>query len=188
MAPVPDRANSIRPQHSEPGDAERVGHLGGVEAEQLADRDRAAERAGGAGRVEAALLVGVPGGAADPDHHLGAGDEGGEEVAAADSPRSCATARPAGSRIAPGCTPAPGLVEIVELEGVRERAVGEGRRRRLHQRAAEAEDAALAARAGAARLRDDHLAPRQVVAEHDGPDRVDDGVLARSTTSAGASS
>jgi len=48
----------------------------------MAGRDRAAERAGRPRRVKAARLVGVPGGAPDPDHHLVAGDKGGDQCAA----------------------------------------------------------------------------------------------------------
>ena len=121
--------------------------------------------------MEAARLVGVLGGAPDADHHLGAGHEGGEEIAAREA--ALLRDREAGreqdrARMHAGA----GLGEVVELEGVRQRPIGEGGRRRLHQRSAEPEDAALAARTRAPRMRHDDLAPRQVVAEHDRSDRV----------------
>ena len=54
--------------------AERIGHRRRIEPQQIARRNRAAERAGRPRRVKAARLVGVPGRASDPDHHLVAGD------------------------------------------------------------------------------------------------------------------
>src|SRR5260370_453374 len=48
------------------GDADCIGHPGGIEPQQMPAGDRGAERPGRARRVEAARLVGVPGGAADP--------------------------------------------------------------------------------------------------------------------------
>ncbi len=54
----------------------------GVEVHQPADRRRGGERTGGAGRMEAARLVRMLGGVADPQRGLGAGDKGGEELAA----------------------------------------------------------------------------------------------------------
>src|SRR5262249_5583092 len=57
------------------------------------------------------------------------------------------------------------------------RAVGQGRRRRMHPRPARAENAAVAANAVLLRKRDDHAAPGQMVAEDDGCDRVGDALL-----------
>ena len=117
-------ANSRRPAGQRAGDADRLRHLFGVEFQQPADRDGSAERSGGAGRVEAAGLVVVPGGAADPDHHLGAGDEGREQVASADA----ALLRDRERRREHGCARMHAGVrpgEIVHLEGVRQRAIGE---------------------------------------------------------------
>ena len=127
--------------------------------------------------MKAARLVGMAGGAADADHHLGAGDEGGDQRAPADAAllrhrkprRQQRRARMhAGARAG----------EIVEFERMRQRAIGERGHRRGDERAARSEDAALAAaRAHALRIADDDLAPRQAVAEHDGRDRVGDGRL-----------
>ncbi len=70
--------------------------------------------------------------------------------------------------------PRPG--QRVEFEGMRQRAVGERRRRRLH-RAAAPEDAARAARAGALGIVDDDPAPRQRAAADARRHRVDDAIL-----------
>src|SRR5262249_34318939 len=64
-------------------DAKGVLHALFVEIHQLSARNRGAERAGGAGCVKAAAFVAVFCRAADADHHLGAGDDGGEELAPA---------------------------------------------------------------------------------------------------------
>ena len=63
-----------------PGDAEGVGHRRGTEPQQMPGGDRRSKRAGGARRVKAARLVGVAGRAPDADHHLVAGDKGGNQV------------------------------------------------------------------------------------------------------------
>ena len=106
-----------------------------VELQQPADRDRAAERPGGARRVEAAALVVVLGRPPDPDHHLGAGDHRRDQLAPADAAllrhrqRRHAHGR---ARMHAGVRPG----QVVHLEGMRQRAVGEGRHRRLQARAA----------------------------------------------------
>src|SRR3974390_2214080 len=96
--------------------------------------------------MKATSLVGVAGGAADPDHHLVAGDERSDQSPAigalflgdGESRREdCGAGMGAGAR--PG--------QAVELEGMGERAVGEGRSRRLDRRTA-AEDMAPAVGAG----------------------------------------
>src|SRR5215472_5319700 len=66
--------------------------------------------------------------------------------------------------------------QAVELEGVRERAIGERRRRRLHRRAA-AKDAAPPAGAGALGIVDDDAAPWQRTPTDNRSDRVDDALL-----------
>ena len=159
------------------GDADGIGHRPLVEAEQMAAGDRRAKRPGGARRMEAARLVGMAGSAADADHHLVAGDKSGDQVAA-----GCGRTRllrhrkrrrqyrRAGMRAGTG----PG--QAVQFEGVRQRAVGERCRRRLH-RAAAPEDAAGAAGAGALGIVDDDPAPGQRAAADAGGDRVDDRVL-----------
>ena len=161
------------------GEADRIGHLVRVETEQMAAGDRGAERPGRARRVKTARLVGVAGGTADADHDLVAGDKGGDQVAS-----GCVGAgllrdgerrrqhRRAGMRA--GARPG----QAVELEGMRQGAIGERRRRRLH-RAAAPEDPARAARPGALGVVDDDAAPRQRRAADAGGDRVDDRVLGR---------
>ena len=114
-----------------PGDADRVGHLRRIETEQMAGGHRGAERSGRARRVKAARLVGVAGRAADPDHDLVGRDKRRDQGLAApalllrDGERRREHGR-AGMRAGAG----PG--QAVELEGMRQRAIGERRRRRLH--------------------------------------------------------
>ena len=113
---------------------------------QLAARNRGAERAGGAGRVEAAALVAVLRGAPDADHDLGAGDDGGDQFAPADAALlgdGEAGRQQGRARMDAGARPG----QIVHLEGVRQCAVGQGGRGRMHPRAAGPENTALAARA-----------------------------------------
>ena len=126
----------------------------------MAGRDRPAERAGRARRVKAARLVGVAGGAADPDHHLVAGDKGGDQRPAVGAAfLGDGESRRQYGRAGMGAGAGPG--QAVELEGMGERAVGERRRRRLHRRSAAAEDTAFAAGPGALGIVDDDAAPRQ---------------------------
>jgi hypothetical protein len=66
--------------------------------------------------------------------------------------------------------------QIVHLESMRERAVGQGRRRRMYPRRT-AENTAVAAGAVLFRKGDDHATPRQVIAEHDGRDGIRDALL-----------
>jgi hypothetical protein len=156
--------------------AERIGHRPRIEPQQMAGRHRAAERAGRPRRMEAPRLVGVAGGASDPDHRLVAGDEGGDQCAAigaaflgdGESGRQYGRAR-----VGAGAGPR----QAVELEGMGERAIGERRSRRLHRRSAPAEDAASAAGPGALGIIDDDAAPRQGAAANPRRDRVDDAVL-----------
>jgi hypothetical protein len=159
-----------------PGNAERVGHRRRIEPQQMAGRDCPAERPGSARRVETAGLVGVPGCAADPDHHLVAGDKGGDQRAAIGAlflgdGESGRQHGGAGMRAGAG----PG--QAVELEGMGERAIGERRSRRLHRRPAAAEDMAFAAGAGALGIVHDDAAPRQGAAANGRRDRVDDALL-----------
>ncbi len=165
-----------KPAGQRAGDAERVGHRLVVELQQPPDRDRAAERPGGAGRMEAAALVVVLGRPPDADHHLGARDHRRDQLAPADAALLRHRQRRhahGGARMHAGVRPG----QIVHLEGMRQRAVGEGRHRRLQARAAGREDAALAARAAPPGVIDDDPAPRQMGAESDRRDGVGDGVL-----------
>ena len=155
---------------------EGVSHVLGIESHQPSARNRAAEWAGGTGRVEAAALVAVLRRAPDADHHLGTGDDGGDQRAAADAAllgdrkagrqQRCAGMH-AGAR--PG--------QIVHLEGMRERAVGQRCRRRVHPRRARPKNSAVATSAVLRRKRDDHAAPGQIVAEDDRGDGVGDALL-----------
>ena len=126
--------------------------------------------------MEAADFVAVLGGTPDPDHDLGAGDEGSEQLAAAD-PALLRDREPRrqqrGARVHAGARPG----EVVHLEGMRERAVGQRRRRRVHQRAGRTENTAAAAGAVALGIGDDDLAPGQLVAEDDAGDGVGDAML-----------
>jgi hypothetical protein len=156
--------------------AEYIGHLAGIEPVQVAGRDGGPERTGGTGRMETAGLVGVLGGVPDPKHDLGAGHHGGDE-------RTAAIAALLGDREAGSeqrrrrMCPAVGFGRAIEFEGMRQRAVGERSRGRLHARPVDAEDHALAAGAVALRMGDDHPAPRQLRAVADGRHAVDDAVL-----------
>ena len=125
----------------------------------MARRHRPAKRAGRPRRVKAARLVGVPGRASDPDHHLVAGDKGGDQGAAIRAAflGDCESGRQYGRA---GMGTGTGPRQAVELEGVGERAVGERRSRRLNRRSASAEDTAFAARPCALGIVDDDPAPR----------------------------
>ena len=138
--------------------------------------DRRAERAGGARRVKAAGLVGVPGGAADADHDLVAGDKGGDQCPAVFAPFLGDGERRRQYRGA-GMRAGARSGQAVELEGMRQRAIGECRRRRLHRLPVAAEDMAGAAGAGALGVGDDDPAPRQRRAADDRRHRVDDAFL-----------
>ena len=177
MAPVPERANSMRPPQSEPAMPSALVIAGGVELEETAGRDGRPERAGGAGRMESMRLVAVLGGPADADHHLGPGHHRGQEIAAAAARLLChgetgrkqrGAAMHAGARIDD---------HIVELEGMGERAVGERRHGGLHGGAAGAQNPALSARTGPLRVAHDGGAPRDRVAVDDGGGGIDDAIL-----------
>ena len=90
----------------------------------MAGRGRPAERAGRARRMKAARLVGVPGGAPDPDHHLVAGDESGDQRPAIGTALlgDGESGRQYGGA---GMSPGTGPGQAVELEGVSERAISE---------------------------------------------------------------
>ena len=109
----------------------------------MAAGDRGAERPGRARRMKAARLVGVAGGAADADHHLVAGDKGGDQVA----PAACASLLRDGERRRQhgraGMRAGAGPGQAVQLEGMRQRAVGERRGRRLHRPAVRRECGSL---------------------------------------------
>src|SRR5258707_308222 len=68
-----------------------------------------------------------------------------------------------------GMGAAVGFGRAVKLEGVGHGPVGERRRSRLHGSALGAQNAAPASRAGAPRIGDDHLAPRQLGTVDDRP-------------------
>ena len=165
-----------QPAGERAGDAERIAHALGVEARELAAGDRGAERAGRARRVEAAALVAVVRGAPDADHDLRAGDEGGDQLAPADAALlgHCEAGSEQG-RAGMHAGARPG--QIVHLERVRERAVGQGGGGRMHARAVQPENAALAACTVSLREGDDDPAPGQVVAEDDGRNGVRDALL-----------
>jgi len=126
--------------------------------------------------VKATRLVGVPGGAPDPDHHFVARDKGGDQRAAAGaallSDRECRR-----QHCGAGMRPRPRAGQAVELKGMCERAVGEGGGGRLDRRAAAAEDVAVAAGSGALGVADDDPAPRQGGTADRRRNRVGDALL-----------
>ena len=104
-----------------------------IEPQQMPGGHRPAERAGRARRMKAARLVGVAGGAPDADHHLVAGDKGGDQRAAVGA--ALLGDRESGRQYGrAGMGAGAGPRQAVELEGVGERAIGERRSRRLHRR------------------------------------------------------
>jgi hypothetical protein len=114
--------------------------------------------------------------APDPDHDLGAREEGSDQLAAAAAAllRHGKAGRKQGrARMHTGARPS----EIVHLEGMRETAVGQGGGWRMHPCSAGSENAALAAGAVLLRERDDDSAPRQIITVNDGGDRVGDALL-----------
>ncbi len=159
-----------------PGDAERVGHRRRIEPQQMAGGDRPAERAGGARRMKAAGLVGVPGRAPDPDHHLVAGDKGGDQRRAVGA-AFLGDGEGGGQHRRAGMRAGTGPGQAVKLEGMGERAIGERRSRRLDRRPTAAEDMAFAAGAGTLGIIDDDAAPRQGAAANARSDSVDDALL-----------
>src|SRR5271169_426065 len=105
--------------------------------------DRGAEWAGGTRRVKAARLVGVPGGAPDPDHHLVARDKGRDQCPAIGA--ALLGYRESGRQYrGAGMSSGTRARQAVELEGMGQRPVGEGCGVRLDRGAAAAEDMALA--------------------------------------------
>ncbi len=134
------------------------------------------ERAGGAGGMEAADLVGVLGRVADPDHGLGSRDEAGEKVAAGEPALLGHRKRGAEHRGA-GVRTGVRLGQAVELEGMGHGAIGERRGTGMHGGSAGAEDVTLARRAVLLRIGDDHLAPRQFRAVDDRRHRIRHAIL-----------
>ena len=152
-------------------DPQRVAHALRIKSHQLSARDRGAERTGRARCVKAAPLVAMPGGAADADHHFGAGDERSDKVASTAAAllgdgKPCREQRRAGMH---ACA-RPG--EIVHLERVGERAVGQCRGGRMHAPAARGKDTTVAAGAGFFGIGGDDPAPGQIRAEGDRGDGV----------------
>src|SRR5262249_46303005 len=129
-----------------------------------------------AGRMEAAVLVAVVSGSPDTDHHLGAGDEGADQITAA----APTLLRDGEARHQRGCARMHAAVrprQIVHLEGMGERALGQRRRRRVYRDAARTENAAPAAGSVPGGEGSYHSAPGQVIAENDGGDGVGDTLL-----------
>jgi hypothetical protein len=109
------------------GDAEGVGKLLRRERQHLAARGRRAEWPDDAGRMKAFELGRVQRCRADAKAHLAAGDDCGDEIAAAAPPGLCH--REGGQRDGrTGMRAGAGLAQAVELEGVGE---GAERQRRL---------------------------------------------------------
>ncbi len=108
------------------GDAKRIGHPGRVQA-RSAPAATAAERTGGAGRgrLVAVFLPRRSTISSRSRHHTA--------VISTAPGRAPLLRRARGAAVAPGCTPAPGLVRLSGLERVRQRPVRQ-RRRRCPQR------------------------------------------------------
>ena len=124
--------------------------------------------------MKAARLVGVAGGAPDPDHHLVGRDKRRDQLLAAPA-LLLRDGEPRREHGRAGMRAGAGPGQAVELEGMRQRAVGQRRRRRLHLPAL-AENAAPAAGAGALGIGDDDAAPRQGAALDRRRGGVDDRV------------
>jgi hypothetical protein len=124
--------------------------------------------------VETQLLGGVVGGEPDAGHDLGRGHEGGEHLAPARSPLFCDRKQRRRDRRAVMDAGAR-LPEVVHLEGMRQRAVGEGGQGRRDLDVG-AHDRAGAAVAISLRIVDDDPAPGQGRAEDHDADRVDQGI------------
>ena len=126
--------------------------------------------------MEAAFLVAVLGGVADAVHHLEPGHDGGDQVPAAvaaflrDSQRR---RQQGGARMHAGTGPG----QVVGLEGVSERAVGQCSRRGVERGSPGAQDAAAAAGADTLGIGDDNAAPGEAAALDDDGDSVGDTVL-----------
>ena len=123
-------------------DAHRHRRLRGGKLHDLARRDRRAEHAGDARRVKAEFFARALGRQREAEHAFQAGDEGGDQILAADTPASSAAAKRAGQHGGARMHAGRRLAQIVELEGVRESAVGERRARRAGAAKAWAEDRA----------------------------------------------
>ena len=126
--------------------------------------------------MEAATLVVMLSRAADADHDLGAGNDRRDELAAALSAllrdRECRRQQRC-ARMHAGTWPG----QIVHLEGMRERAVGQRRRRCVHAHSVRSENAAVAASAVLLRKLRDDAAPGQAATEDRRGHRVRDALL-----------
>ena len=133
MAPVPERANSISPQESEPAMPSALRMRSASRPVSLPQAIAAPNGpvVPGAWKPRPSLLVR---GAPDADHDLRAGDEGGDQLAPADAALlgHCEAGSEQG-RAGMHAGARPG--QIVHLERVRERAVGQGGGGRMHARA-----------------------------------------------------
>ena len=122
--PPPDCENSSRPEQSEPAMPSALRHAVGVELHEEPRHDRAAENAGQARRVKADLLARMARRVADAVHHFEARDESGQQLlaAAALGLRDRDAGRgERGARVHADAR----MAQAVELERVREHAVGE---------------------------------------------------------------
>ena len=106
-------------------DAERVGDLLRVEAAQFRDRDRCAERADRAGRMEAALAQIRRAGAREADRDLVAGDDRLDQLRAADAALVADAERRRHHRAA--AMRRADAIAVVELDAMRRRAAEERR-------------------------------------------------------------
>jgi len=126
--------------------------------------------------MKPAALVAVPSCASDADHHLATCNDGRDQLAASDAARLGDRER-GREQGCPGMHAAAWPGQIVHLEGVRERPVGERGGRRMHERATRTKNAAIATGSVCLSKAHDHAAPGQVVAEDDDRYRIGDALL-----------
>ena len=93
------------------------------------------------------------------------------------APQACAIANAGSATVAPPCTPAPGIAQIVELEGVREGAERQRRLRNVEMVAVTPGSRHGPPCAARQRFRQHHLRPGEPLAEGGAGDRVDQALL-----------
>ena len=160
------------------GDAKCLRHLVGIQPKQPAGNDRGTEWAGQSGGMKAAGFDAMPRRYADAAQHFRPGNDRGEQVAAisADLLRRGQRRR---DQHGTGVHAGPRLAQTVEFGGMRQHTIGQrGRlcRHSMRRRIRLADNAAGTRTALACQIQH-NSAPRKIVAEHGGGDRVDQTVF-----------